>query len=241
MKLSIVIPARNEEKRISRTLESYAEYFQKLYGDDVEILVVANGCSDHTEDVVRRMAERYACIRLMVQPEKTGKGGAVRMGMKECNGDLIGFFDADGATPPQSIRELIQHMGSADGIIGSRWVEGAVVSPRQSWMRRLASRMLNALFVRSLFRLDVRDSQCGAKIFRRAVVQEILPAVKESSWAFDIELLCRAKNAGYRILEHPIEWHHKHGNPTSFLIMSLQMLASVWRVKAGTKSNRESA
>ena len=98
-------------------------------------------------------------------------------------------------------------------------------------MRRLASRVLNKLFVRALFGLKVHDSQCGAKLFEADVLKDILPETTEPGWAFDIDLLCRIQRAGYAIREFPIEWHHVPGNPTTFFMMGLQMLVSVVRVK----------
>ena len=231
MKLSIVIPAHNEEHRLLPTLQAYASFFVERFGDGVELIVVVNHCSDDTEGVARKVGENYSQIRVVVEPSRIGKGGAVEMGMRLAQGELVGFVDADGATPPQMFFELIENLDEAGCIIGSRWIEGAVVSPRQSWMRRLASRILNKVVVHGVFRLPIYDSQCGAKLFRKDVLEEVLPKAAEWGWAFDIDLLCRTTRLGYLIKEHPIEWHHVPGNSTTFLLMSLQMIASVWRVK----------
>lgn len=231
MKLSIVIPACNEEARLPMALEAYGRFFSGKFGHEVELIVVANHCSDDTEGVARQVAETYSQIRVMVESARIGKGGAVELGMRNAKGDLIGFVDADGATPPESFFLLIENIGDCGCIIGSRWIEGAVISPKQSWMRRLASRILNKVFVHGLFGLQVNDSQCGAKLFRSDVLKQVLPESTEPGWAFDIDLLCRIKRLGYGIREFPIEWHHVSGNPTTFAWMSLQMLASIWRVK----------
>jgi glycosyltransferase involved in cell wall biosynthesis len=231
MKLSIVIPAYNEELRIPRTLESYCSYFTKGFGVDYELIVVANHCSDDTEAVVKAAMETRPQIRLISEPSRIGKGGAVELGMRSASGEMVGFVDADGATPPESFNLLLENLGENGCVIGSRWLKGAVVNPKQSWMRRLASRILNKLFVHVLFGLNARDTQCGAKIFRKEVLDEILPEAVESGWAFDIDLLSRVKRHGYGIQEYPIEWHHVPGNTTTFMIMGVQMLASVWRVK----------
>jgi hypothetical protein len=125
----------------------------------------------------------------------------------------------------------LENIGDAGCVIGSRWIDGALVSPRQPLLRRLASRVLNKIVVHGIFGLDIRDSQCGAKLFHRNVIDSVLPEATEQGWAFDIDLLCRAKRLGYGIREFPIEWHHVPGNSTTFMLMSLQMIASVWRVK----------
>ncbi|VGO21033.1 dolichyl-phosphate beta-glucosyltransferase [Pontiella sulfatireligans] len=231
MKLSIIIPAYNEELRLPVTLEDYAGFFAGKFGDDMELIVVVNHCSDDTEGIVRKADEIYPQICVVVETARIGKGGAVELGMRQAKGDLVGFVDADGSTPPEMFFKLSENIGDSGCIIGSRWIEGAVVSPKQSWMRRLASRILNKVFVHGMFGLNVHDSQCGAKLFRRDVLEKVLPELTEPGWAFDIDLLCRVKRLDYGIREFPIEWHHVPGNPINFMLMSLQMLASVWRVK----------
>jgi len=231
MKLSIVIPAHNEEHRLQPTLESYAAFFQERMQDDFEIIVVANHCADKTVGIAQAVADEFPQITIEDEPAKIGKGGAVELGMRQAKGELIGFVDADGATPPEAFSKLLENLGDAGCIIGSRWIEGALVNPPQSWMRRLASRILNKMFVQGMFGLKVRDSQCGAKVFRADVLDKVLPESSESGWAFDIDLLCRIKRLGYGIREFPIEWHHVPGNPINFILMSVQMVASVWRVK----------
>lgn len=231
MKLSIVIPAHNEEHRLLPTLDAYTEYFDQRMGGEYEIIVVVNHCSDRTESIARNKAEASKELRVLVETEHIGKGGAVELGFREACGELIGFVDADGASPPDSFFKLVENIGEAGCIIASRWIKGACVNPPQSWIRRFASRVLNKLFVHGLFGLDINDSQCGAKLFRADVLKRILPEAVERGWAFDIELLCRVKRFGYGIREFPTEWHHIPGNPTTFVVMGLQMLASVWRVK----------
>lgn len=237
MKLSIILPAYNEELRLPETLRDYASFFGDRFGDDVELIVVANHCSDNTVGVANEIAADYSFVSVIEESTRIGKGGAVELGMRRAKGDLVGFVDADGATPPKSFFHLIENIGNAGCAIGSRWIKGAVVNPRQSLARRIASRILNKLFVQGLFGLNVRDSQCGAKLFRKDVLEEILPNATEPGWAFDIDLLCRVKRVGHEILELPVEWHHVPGNATAFFLMGTQMLASVLRVK---KSLRKS-
>lgn len=231
MKLSIIIPAHNEEQRLTSTLESYSAFFEKYMSGNYEIIVVVNHCSDQTERAARTAAKTFASITVLVEQAYIGKGGAVLMGFRAATGDYIGFVDADGATPALSFFQLLENIGDAGCAIGSRWVEGARVNPKQSLLRRFASRLLNRVFVHGFFNLHVHDSQCGAKLFPQPVLRSLLPQLKEQGWAFDIDVLCRIKRAGFSILEWPIEWHHVPGNPINFMLMSLQMLASVWRVK----------
>jgi glycosyltransferase involved in cell wall biosynthesis len=231
VRLSIVIPAHNEEHRLAPTLESYAAFYQERYAGDFEIIVVVNHSSDRTEALAKSIAGRFPGIIVVNEPRRIGKGGAVEMGFRMAKGEQVGFVDADGATSAVEFHKLVEGIGDAGCAIGSRWITGAEVNPRQSLVRRLASRVLNKVFVHALFGLKVYDSQCGAKLFRAEVLEKLLPVASEPGWAFDIDLLCRVQRLGYGIRELPIKWHHVPGNPTTFFVMGLQMLASVWRVR----------
>ncbi len=239
MKLSIVIPAHNEEHRLPPTLAAYAEHFQERYRDEFELIVVANHCSDGTARVAGELSETYPQIKVVVEPARIGKGGAVELGLRRASGGLVGFVDADGATPPREFQKLVDAIGDAGAIIASRWIAGADVSPRQPAIRRAASRMLNHLFVQRLFGLAVHDSQCGAKLLRRNALEDILHAPLESGWAFDIDMLCRLKRKNHKTIEFPAEWHHIPGSSTTFIMMSLQMLASVFRLKQAQRARHK--
>ena len=239
MKLSIIIPAHNEEHRLSPTLKAYADFFGERCPNEFELIVVVNHCSDATETIAKQLAGEYAETNVVVEPSRVGKGGAVEIGMKKATGALVGFVDADGATPPREFGKLIDNMGEAEAIIASRWIEGAEINPRQSFMRRVASRILNYCIVRLLFGLKIFDSQCGAKLFRRDALDKILCEPLEQGWAFDIDMLCRLKQNHYTVIEFPAEWHHQSGSSATFVAMSLQMLGSIFRLKRMQLSRRK--
>lgn len=231
MKLSIIIPAYNEEHRLPATLSAYCSFFQPKYADDFEMIVVVNHSTDQTERVAQEWCQQCPQIKVVVEPKQIGKGGAVELGMKQAQGDWVGFVDADGATTPQEFQKLLDQIGSASSAIASRWMPGATMNPPQSLFRRSASRLLNHLVVRHLFGLLIYDSQCGAKVFKKEVLQEILEEPIESGWAFDIDLLYRLNQTSHTVVEVPIEWHHVSGSSFSYLTMSFQMMGSVLRLK----------
>ena len=156
MKLSIIIPAHNEEHRLPPMLEAYAAFFTEKYGDQVELIVVPNFCDDRTSEVAGELQNRFPIIRVLDDPGQVGKGGAVILGAREAKGDLIGFVDADGSTAAEAFDDLVEHIGSAGCIIASRWMKGSVVEPRQPLSRRIASRIFNTL-VRLMFGFRVSD------------------------------------------------------------------------------------
>ena len=228
--LILLIPAYNEEHRIAPVLREYGRYFQEQYQGKFQLVVVLNGCRDNTLGVVHEVAREYSAIRALEFQDPIGKGGALIEGFKLAPlADVIGYVDADGATPPRALHDLVRHIGDADCVIGSRWLPGAVLHIEQSGKRQFASRAFH-LIVEVLLRMHIHDTQCGAKVMRRQAVEHIHPALRIADMAFDINLLYSLKRAGYRILEVPTEWTDKIGSKVSLFRTSLTMFLSAFRV-----------
>lgn len=206
MKLSLIIPAYNEEKRIKKTLEDYVIFLSKKLKKDFEILVVINNSTDNTLKIVQQLSKKYPQIKYKNYPQKLGKGGALIKGFGIFKGDLIGFVDADCSTPPHAFYELVEKIDGYDGIIGSRWVKGAKITLRQPISRRIASRGFN-IMVRILLGIHTKDTQCGNKLFKKEAIRKVTPELGITMWAFDIDLLHRMKKHHYKIIEIPTEWH----------------------------------
>lgn len=229
MDLSIIIPAYNEEKRISRTLHDYGSYFS-TYKKKTEIIVVLNGCKDNTLTLVKQLVKKYSIIRYVDIPPAIGKGGAIIEGFKLAKGDIIGFADADGATPAQHFASLIQYINGADGFIASRWIKGAVVEPLQPLQRRIASRTFNFL-VRLLFGLPFHDTQCGYKLFKKKAIHTVLPALSTTRWAFDVDLLYQLQRRHFSVKEVPAVWKDQSGSSIRVPRVSLEMLLAIIRLR----------
>jgi len=228
MELSLVIPARNEAKRIDATLVAYAVEFAQ----DAEIIVAVNGSSDSTAEIAHRIAAAHPNVRVLDLPA-VGKGGAVRAGFAIARGTYAGFVDADMATAPREYRRILEAARGADGAIGSRWARGATVHGR-SPLRAVASRMFLAL-VRVLFGLRYADTQCGAKVFHRRFLPAYLAASHVSDLAFDVELLLILDRAGARLVEVPTIWVSQPGSaalgsPLGFLRHGVTMVRSLMRL-----------
>lgn len=230
MRLSIVIPAHNEEHRIGCMLDRYLPFFSGRYGADVEFIVVINGSTDDTGGVVGARQAHYPALRILVEPQPIGKGGALMMGFREARGDLVGFVDADGSTPPEAFQDLVDNIGDAGVIIASRWCAGAQVSPRQPLDRRLSSRAFN-LITRILFGLRLTDTQCGAKLMQRRALQAVLPVLGITRWAFDVDLLFQMRRAGYKISEIPTVWHDVAGSKIQIGKASTEMILALTRLR----------
>lgn len=229
--LLLIIPAYNEADRIGPVLRDYAREFRAHFKGRFRLLVVLNGCTDNTLEVVQAAAAEYPEIVAIDFPGRIGKGGALIEGLKRGEDmEWIGYVDADGATTPASFMELLQHLDEADCVIGSRWLPGSVLHVPQSSHRRFFSRAFHTL-VECLFRMHIKDTQCGAKVMRREAVERIHAALTIADMAFDINLLFSLKRAGYRILEVPTEWTDKLGSKVSLSRASLAWFLSVVRLR----------
>lgn len=235
MKISIIIPAYNEEKRIGKTLEAYSRYFNELENNkkiSYEILVVINGTTDNTEKVVKEYCKANKKIKYL-NFERGGKGFAITEGFKESlkkDFELIGFVDADMATPPEEYWRLVENIGKYDGIIASRYTHNAKVFPKQSVTRIFASRSFNFL-VRVLFLMPYKDTQCGAKIFRKKCIEQVLPQMGMTQWAYDIDLLYRLRKNKVRIREFPSVWRDIEGSKLNIKKSSIQMFLAIIQLR----------
>lgn len=229
--LSIIIPAYNEEKRIGKTLESYTNYLnnKKI---NYEILVVINNTSDKTEKVVKFYKKKNKKIRYL-NFKRGGKGFAVFEGFKNSlarKNDLIGFVDADLATPPEAFYALIRQIGNNDGIIASRWSKKSLIKTKQTFLRKITSKGFNFL-VRSILFLNFTDTQCGAKLFKKRAVELIIKDPYLTEWAFDIALLYNLKKQGFCVREIPTIWEDKSGSKLDLKFVPIQMFSSIMRIR----------
>jgi glycosyltransferase involved in cell wall biosynthesis len=229
--LFILIPAYNEERRIEPVLRDYGEFFGRNYSGPFQLIVVLNGCTDDTLGVVQKVAKEFPAIHALEFREPIGKGGALIEGLRLAKqSDLIGYVDADGATPPRAFLDLVKRIGAADCIIGSRWLPGALIHQSQESRRQFASRVFHKI-VQVLFWMNIRDTQCGAKLMKTEAAQKVHDRLAIADMAFDINLLYSLKHAGFKIIEVPTEWTDKAGSKVALGRSSLTMFLSVLRVR----------
>ena len=231
--LLLLIPAYNEEARIEPVLREYATFFAKNYQGEFQLVAVLNGCRDNTLGVVQRVAQDFPSVRWLDFPAPIGKGGALIEGLKlSRHADLVGYVDADGATGPKAFLELARHIGTADCVIGSRWLPDSVLLQKQPKFRRFISRCFHSI-VELLFWMHIKDTQCPCKLLRREAVEKIHSSLRIADLAFDVNLLVSLHRAGFKILEVPIEWTDKVGSKvtSSLFRSSLTMFLSVVRLR----------
>ncbi|MFP5377331.1 MAG: glycosyltransferase [Acidimicrobiia bacterium] len=207
MRLDLVIPAHNEEARIDATLRAYRSVASSF---ELRFTVALDSCSDATGAVVSAHAAQDPRVRCLEFP-KLGKGGVIREALRHCDGELVGFVDADGATPPRELLRLAEVALHADGAIASRRHPAAVTPSPRALGRRLSSAAFAAL-TRGLFRLPFSDTQCGAKVLRGDVMHRLLPLLVARDFLFDVDLLVTADRLGCHIVEVPSIWINQQGS-----------------------------
>jgi len=231
--LLLLIPAYNEEARIEPVLREFGSYFRDHYHGNFQLVVVLNGCRDNTLGVVAEVMKDFPSLSYLNFPAPIGKGGALIEGLRLAPlADVIGYVDADGASPPHAFHDLVKRLGEADCIIGSRWLPGAVLHQAQPWMRRFTSRCFHVI-VEAFFWMHIKDTQCPCKVLRRPAVEKIHSSLQIADLAFDVNLLVSLKRAGFTIKEVPTEWTDKIGSKVtaSLFRSSLTMFLSVLRVR----------
>jgi dolichyl-phosphate beta-glucosyltransferase len=228
--LTIVLPAYNEAERIGPALDELFAYLRNrlpmgrdgapgaaALPDEIDVLVVDDGSSDATAELVRRRAETTpdprsgTSLRVLTVPH-AGKGAAVRAGMLEAQSDVILFADADMATPPDQIPLLVEALETSDVALGSRIQDdGSDMRVTQPSYRRLLGKAFHVLA--SIWVVGpVKDTQCGFKGFRRGVAHDLFARQQITSIVFDVELIFLARKRGYTLSIIPIKWFDKRGS-----------------------------
>ena len=230
--LSVIVPAYNEAERIVPYLISIARYLGARE-QPYEVLVVDDGSQDHTAARIEAFRLEEPAVRLIRLRRNTGKGAAVRTGMLQARGELRLIADADGATP---IEELVRLETSieqgADIAIGSRFLASRDrrYLVRARWHRSLLGNWFNSI-VQQLGVNGISDTQCGFKLFRKGIAQDLFSVAHVNGYGFDLELLYVAQRRGYRIDEVAINWSDQPGSKVRVLRDGLSMLRELLAVR----------
>jgi len=206
--LSVIIPAYNEEKRLPKTLKEINEYLKKQPFES-EIIVVSDGSTDRTCQVVENLKSQIGNLKLICEKINRGKGYGVKIGMLEAKGEFRLFTDADNSTSIDQIEKIWPGFKKgADIVIGSRDVKGAILDPPQPLFRRFVGEGFKLLRKIIVGLWEIEDTQCGFKCFTKKAAENIFPKCKIDRFAFDPEILLLAKKMGYKIKEIPVYWRN---------------------------------
>lgn len=226
-RLSVVIPAYNEEARLGSTLTRVIHYLGD-HGSDFEILVVDDGSTDDTRKIASDFPDDR--VRVIPLPRNSGKGAAVRRGVLASQGAWVLISDADLSTPIEEIERLEQRAEEADLVLGSRAMSASRITRRQPLFRELMGKTFN-LLIRLLGLTDINDTQCGFKLIRGDVARELFQHMKIDRFAFDVELVWLARRRGHRVVEAGVVWHDSPTSRVDLTRDSLNMLIDVIRLR----------
>jgi len=223
--LEIVVPAFNEARRISRTIIELASYLSE--GDvDASFVVVDNGSTDQTAAVVDRLGELGIDVSV-IGCARPGKGAAVRRGILSTRAKFVGFCDADSATPPSALRDVLSLLQQGNAIvIGSRRCPGSRYVAEPTTTRRIGGWLFRRAANRHV--RGIADTQCGFKFFDADVARALFEETTLDGFAFDVELLALAQARGFEIVEVPVQWSAQEGS-TMRTSAGLRALRDIFR------------
>lgn len=235
-RLSVIIPAYNEQDRIGATLQSVSRYLSK---QDYawEVLVANDGSKDNTAKVVKHFTLQDSRFRILDNKENHGKGYVVKQAMLQARGDVRLFMDADNSTSIDHIEKMWPYFEKGyEVVIGSRRVPGAKIAVHQSWYKELLGRIGN-LVIQIFAVPGISDTQAGFKAFSAKAAEDIFKRVKDQRWAFDVEALAIARKLKYKIAQIPIYWvndpksHVKFIDYLTFNFAVLKIRLNLWSGK----------
>ena len=205
IKLSLLIPAYNEEKIIESTLEKVLKFLSKKKYS-WEAVVIDDGSSDRTSDIAKKFTKEG--VEVVRYEKNHGKGGALKEGVQKAKGDFIIFSDADLSVPISNIDKFLTTLIKADVVIGSRRIPGAKILVHQPLIREALGRGYTWL-TKFVTGVSVADFTCGFKGFTKKSAKEIFSNTLISRWAYDSEILFLAKKLRYKVIEIPVEWKNR--------------------------------
>ena len=230
-KLSIIIPAYNENDRLIEALNPTIAYL-KQQNYISEIIVVSDGSSDNTKDVAESFQSQFENLFVIEYHPNRGKGYAVKTGMLAAKGKFALFMDADYAVPIDYLDKGFAVLDDGyDLAIGSRGTTGADMTNHQAPLRELASRTYTALQNRWI-KVNFCDTQCGFKLYTRKALDALFPQQQLNSVIFDGELLFLAQRAGLKTGEFPVQWtHHPDSRITYNLRKSINIFIELFKIR----------
>lgn len=234
MDLSIVIPALNEEKKIAPDITTAAFFFGEA-GLKGEVIVVDDGSSDHTfHNALTAMVPDAIRRRVVRLDRNTGKGAAVKAGVRETTGDIVLYADSGTCIPYEDALPAYTRIraGEVDIALGSRTHPKSIICRNRPFSRRVVSRLFRgvARLITGLPK-DIDDSQCGFKLYRGDLARKLFAELETPGFAFEIELLLKAKRRGLRIEEFPVHWNCDLDTRLHPSRQSLAVWKELWRVR----------
>jgi dolichyl-phosphate beta-glucosyltransferase len=228
--ISVVIPAFNESKRLPAFLNELVEHCnksQKTY----EIIVVDDGSNDDTGQVALEFQPVFPSLFVYKLGTNRGKGYAVKYGFFKSRGKICLFMDADGSTPSTEIEKNLFYLDEGyDIFIGSRVLRDEDQILKVALHRKGIGIIFN-FFVKKILSTNIKDTQCGFKIFKKEIINPLFSRMNINGFGFDLEMLYLAHKMGYKVKEGPISWRHVRGSKVNLFLDSIKMFINIVQVR----------
>jgi dolichyl-phosphate beta-glucosyltransferase len=234
---SIIVPAYNEQERLGQTLSTMLSYI-KNSNLSAELIVVDDGSTDKTALAARETFAEFSGIatKVISYEQNRGKGFAVKTGLRQAQGEIALFSDADLSTPIDEFDKLVEPIkkGEYDVTFGSRALDRTLIETHQPWRREQSGKVFN-LIVRVFTGLPFWDTQCGFKAFRMNKFRPLLETMKIDRFGFDVEFLYVANYRGLRLKEIPVRWNHCEGSKINVFRDSQKMFREINQIRRNAK------
>lgn len=228
--ISIIIPCFNEGKTLYRNILSIHKFLSE-YFPVFEIIVVDDGSTDNTNAEIQR-AKKTIPLQSIKNQKNLGKGSAVRKGVLSAQHDLIAFLDADLAIPIESLLTFVPAIeNNFDIVVASRFIPGITIKKKVLLHRRIMEKIFRLLRILILQNTSIQDTQCGFKLFRKAVAKKIFSSLTINRFAFDAEIIFLAVQNNYRIKELPITLQNPTQSSVRIFSDSFNMIIDLLRIR----------
>ena len=229
--VSIVIPAYNEARRLPGFLDEMI-FYCKNSSRTYEVIVVDDGSNDKTFEIASGYKTRFPELQAAKIKKNSGKGYAVEQGFLRARGDICLFLDADGSVGPDEIGKNLHYVleDGYDIFVGSRVIRDNSRILKVKWYRKAAGSVFNFLVQTFLFK-DIKDTQCGFKMFRNKVVRPLFSKSHIRGFGFDMEIMYLAYKMGYKVKEGPVSWRHIGGSRFNLIVDSIKMLFNIFQIR----------
>lgn len=230
--LSLVIPAYNEERKIEKDIRKAFGYF-KQKKINAEVIVSTDGVTDNTNKIVNNLKKEFPNLSLIYKKGKIGKGAAIKSGVKVAKGKFIMFADAGYCIPFKFIGYGIKKINEGyDVALGNRGDKSTIIKKRQPLYRVVGSRIFGFLVKYTLgIPTYIKDTQCGFKIYKKAIAKKLFEELKTPGMMFDLEHILRAKKNKFKIGVFPVEWSNDPDTKFNPVTGSLENFKEIYRIK----------
>lgn len=230
--VSIIVPAYNEAHRLEASIRDLNKYLRSKSWS-CEFLLVVEKSTDGTLELAKRLANEHPLTNVIGNDVQRGKGYAVRTGMLRARGEIALFMDADLSTSLAEIDRFLERLAEKpeiDVLVGNRAHYQSKVLMSQGFLRKTMGQTFNAI-LRLITGIQIRDTQCGFKAFRRKACVSIFQVQKLDGFAFDVEAILLAMKMGFKVADMPVEWTNASGTKVRIIRDSFRMLCDAFRVR----------